>query len=121
MSAGFPSRASLPSASSREREGESVATPVPRMTNEPTPLDLALKRGLWIATPLASAAGLAAELSEYTIGADERLVELFSLSYEQNVPTWYASALLLSCATLLAARRATRRAPRRRTAAGGGA
>ncbi len=30
------------------------------------------------------------------------LVELFSLSYEQNLPTWYASVLLFSSAVLLA-------------------
>jgi hypothetical protein len=32
----------------------------------------------------------------------EQLVELLSLSYEQNLPTWYASLLLFSCAVLLA-------------------
>ena len=30
------------------------------------------------------------------------LVDLFSLSYEANLPTWYSSALLLACAAALA-------------------
>lgn len=77
------------------------------MSNDPpspprTPPSRALARGLSIATPVVAIAGLGAELSEYTIGADERAVELFSLSYEANVPTWYASVLLFSCAALLA-------------------
>ena len=50
---------------------------------------------------VVSLAGLAAELGEYLLGSGERLTELFSLSYEANVPTWYASSLLLVAALLL--------------------
>ena len=51
---------------------------------------------------LVSLLGLAAEIGEYGFGAPEKLVELFSLSYEANVPTWYATVLLFSCAATLA-------------------
>ena len=50
------------------------------------------------ATALVSALGIAAELGEYVFGAPEGWVELFSLSYEENVPTWYVSVLLAFCA-----------------------
>lgn len=52
-----------------------------------------------------SVAGLAVELVHLRSHADtaEIALELFSLSYEGNVPTWYASSLLLVCALLLAA------------------
>lgn len=49
--------------------------------------------------------GLAVELIHTSSHAApvEFAVELLSLSYEQNLPTWYASSLLLACAVLLAA------------------
>ena len=49
--------------------------------------------------------GLAVELVHTRSHADavEVLVGLCSLSYEQNLPTWYASVLLFACAGLLAA------------------
>jgi hypothetical protein len=49
-----------------------------------------------------SIAGLAAELGGYLLGWPERAVELFSLSYERNVPTWAASALLVLASAALA-------------------
>lgn len=52
-----------------------------------------------------SALGLAVELVHMWSHADvvELLVGMFSLSYEQNVPTWYSSLLLAACAVSLAA------------------
>jgi hypothetical protein len=68
------------------------------------------RRHVWIATACVVGLGLLAELGEYLLGAPEPLVELFSLSYEANLPTWYATVLLFSCAVALAgvARLATR-------------
>ena len=52
-----------------------------------------------------SAAGLIVELIHLRSHAPavETAVELLSLSYEANLPTWYASSLLLLCAAMLAA------------------
>ena len=48
--------------------------------------------------------GLVVELAHHTGGGtDSPLVPLFSLSEEGNVPTWYSSALLLSCGACLLA------------------
>ncbi len=52
------------------------------------------------ALPSISALGLIAELAGAR-GRGEGLVPMFSLSYEQNLPTWYASGLLLLCARAL--------------------
>jgi len=66
-------------------------------------------RAVAATTGLVSALGLLAELGEYLWGAPEAWVELFSLSYEANVPTWYASVLLVGCAAVcLVLRRSTR-------------
>jgi len=51
-----------------------------------------LRRRLLLATAVVSAAGLAVELAH-----PEAILQLFSLSYEANVPTWFSSALLLAC------------------------
>lgn len=68
-------------------------------------IDLSARR-LWrlllAALAIVSLAGLAAELAYYLGHSDSELVPAFSLSYEHNVPTWYASSLLLTCAALLA-------------------
>ena len=60
---------------------------------------------LLVAGAAISVAGLAVELVHLRSHAEvvETLVELFSLSYEENVPTWYASSLLLVCALVLGA------------------
>ncbi len=54
---------------------------------------------------VVSALGLIVELVHVWSHAEvvEILVGLLSLSYEQNLPTWYASILLASCAVVLAA------------------
>lgn len=57
-------------------------------------------RAVAVATGVVSALGLLAELGEYVWGAPEPWVETFSLSYEANVPTWYASVLLVGCALM---------------------
>lgn len=61
-----------------------------------------LRVPLLLATALVAVVGLAAEVAEYELGAPARVVEIFSLSYEANVPTWYATVLLFACSMLLA-------------------
>lgn len=63
-----------------------------------------LRLALIVTTALVAAAGLAAEVLRevYRLPSRHGLVPMFSLSYEQNVPTWYSSALLFACALLLA-------------------
>ncbi|HVK71731.1 MAG TPA: hypothetical protein VM734_00365 [Kofleriaceae bacterium] len=58
-----------------------------------------------VVTVVVAALGLAVELVHLARHTDavEAAVGLLSLSYEQNLPTWYASSLLLACAALLAA------------------
>lgn len=53
---------------------------------------------------LVIGAGLAVELLKpiYNLSTRRGVVPLFSLSYEQNVPTWYSASLLLGCSLLLA-------------------
>ncbi|WP_228680787.1 hypothetical protein [Myxococcus xanthus] len=48
--------------------------------------------------------GAGVEVAYYALDARglEPFVAFLSLSYERNLPTWYASALLLSCALVLA-------------------
>jgi hypothetical protein len=66
-----------------------------------------LRRPLWLATGLVGLLGLAVELWHYLghmVSGDppgDGWIETFSLSYEGNIPTWYASSLLCSCAVLL--------------------
>lgn len=61
-----------------------------------------LRAPLLAVTAGVSLAGALAEIGEYELGWPEPLVEQLSLSYEGNLPTWYASVLLFSCAVLLA-------------------
>ncbi|NUP07610.1 MAG: hypothetical protein HOW73_16300 [Polyangiaceae bacterium] len=62
-----------------------------------------LKRAFVVGSAVVSLAGLAAEVARFSLGfAEEGLVSLFSLSWEANIPTWYAATLALACATLLA-------------------
>jgi hypothetical protein len=67
---------------------------------------------LFSALALVTVAGVAVEVLKATAGwsGREGAVPLFSLSYEQNVPTWYAAALLLANALLLAIAAAEARA-----------
>lgn len=52
-------------------------------------------------TLLVSLLGLGAEFGDYVFGLPAQSTQLFSLSYEGNVPTWYSSALLLTAGLLL--------------------
>jgi hypothetical protein len=47
------------------------------------------------------AAGFCAEYARYVLGSKSALVDYFSLSEEQNLPTWWSSLLLLSCSVVL--------------------
>jgi hypothetical protein len=69
------------------------------------PLHEQLARPVLIAGAIVAGAGLAIELvhTRSHAPAVEDLVELFSLSYEANLPTWYASSLLFACGILLTA------------------
>ena len=62
-----------------------------------------LTPGLGAATGLVALLGLGVELVHAHSHAPvvEALVSFLSLSYEGNLPTWYASSLLLVCALLL--------------------
>lgn len=53
---------------------------------------------------VVAAAGLAVEVLRPVLRLKSRsgVVPLLSLSYEQNVPTWYASSLMLACSLALA-------------------
>jgi hypothetical protein len=79
------------------------------------PLHEQLARPLAIASATVAGAGLAVELVHTRSHADvvELLVELFSLSFESNVPTWYSSSLLFTCALALLAIARTARTHRR--------
>lgn len=57
---------------------------------------------LWLLSALVIAAGGVAEAWRVIRGDGEGYVAYFSLSYEQNLPTYYSSVLLLLCALLLA-------------------
>jgi hypothetical protein len=59
-------------------------------------------RALWAATATVAALGLIVEVAHHTASPPEELVALLSLSFEANLPTWYASGLLLGCALALA-------------------
>jgi len=72
------------------------------------------RRSLLIATALVSVLGLAIEALhvQQPDAVGETLVAKLSLSYESNLPTWFASSLLLLCA--VAAGAIAMRAPRHR-------
>jgi hypothetical protein len=59
-----------------------------------------LRRGLGIAIAVVAMLGLIVELWHLRAHTDlvETLVEMLSLSYEANLPTWFSSSLLLGCA-----------------------
>jgi len=61
------------------------------------------RRALVVATVVVCLVGLIAELVRHGLGlADSAVASLLSLSFEGNLPTWYASVLPLTCAGLLA-------------------
>lgn len=63
-----------------------------------------LRRWLLAWAGVLTALGVGVEVAHYALGARrlESLVAFLSLSYERNLPTWYASGLLLGCALVLA-------------------
>ena len=61
-----------------------------------------VRRALSITTVGFCLAGLIAELLRHVAGLDHSVLLLWSLSYEGNMPSWYASVLPLLCAGLLA-------------------
>jgi hypothetical protein len=63
-----------------------------------------IRRVLFVTMALVVSAGLAVEALRSAGKLREKtgLLPMFSLSYEQNIPTWYSSALLFSCSLLLA-------------------
>lgn len=71
-----------------------VAVPISRRS---------LRLGLALGMAAVTGAGLAAEILQAALHlrGDRGLVPMFSLSYEQNIPTWYSSSLLLACSVLL--------------------
>lgn len=75
------------------------------MHTAPTPgISSALRRRVILGgAAVIAALGLAAELAHHLGGVESSLVSLLSLSYEGNLPTWYASTLLSACALALAA------------------
>ena len=63
----------------------------------------AARRALVITTIVVCLVGLLVELARHFLALEDvALVGLLSLSYEGNLPTWYASVLPLVCAALLA-------------------
>ncbi|WP_375758794.1 hypothetical protein [Corallococcus exercitus] len=63
-----------------------------------------LRRWLLALSGVLTALGVGVEVAALALGPRklEPLVAFLSLSYEENLPTWYASALLLGCALVLA-------------------
>ena len=61
-----------------------------------------LRRVLVLVPAFFCGAGLVAEWVRHGFAYDEPLVSAWSLSYEGNLPSWYASLLPLICAALLA-------------------
>lgn len=61
------------------------------------------RRALFVATASIAGAGLAAEICDHVLAPwwAPVLVPLLSLSYEHNLPTWYAVLLHATCAGLL--------------------
>lgn len=72
---------------------------------ERAPARAIISRALLVGGLAIAAAGLIVELIHLRSHAPavETTVRLLSLSYEANLPTWYASSLLLGCALLLGA------------------
>jgi hypothetical protein len=61
-----------------------------------------IRRTLVLIGALLSVVGLGVELLRHLRGLEHPAVALWSLSYEGNFPSWYASLLPLICAALLA-------------------
>ncbi|WP_437625227.1 hypothetical protein [Sorangium sp. So ce1151] len=63
-----------------------------------------LRVAMFAVMAVVASAGLAVEVLKpiLRLKSSSGVVPLLSLSYEQNVPTWYTSSLLLACSLLLA-------------------
>lgn len=63
-----------------------------------------MRRWLLATAGVLTALGVGVEVAASALGTRKLapLVEFLSLSYERNLPTWYASGLLLACALVLA-------------------
>ena len=63
-----------------------------------------MRRWLLATAGVLTALGVGVEVAASALGTRRLapLVEFLSLSYERNLPTWYASGLLLACALVLA-------------------
>ena len=62
---------------------------------------------VWVLVVL-TVAGIAAEYSRTLLGSKSTLVDLFSLTEEKNVPTWWSSFLLATCSIVLGTIAATK-------------
>ncbi|MFW6087874.1 MAG: hypothetical protein ACODAG_11760 [Myxococcota bacterium] len=62
-----------------------------------------VRLGRWLLAIVAalSLAGVGAEVAYYLAGLPGSVAAFLSLSFEKNLPTWYASCLLFSCAVML--------------------
>lgn len=69
--------------------------------NDSEPRLRGLSRVLAAGFVAIAGAGLAVELGLYLWGWPPAVNELFSLSFEGNVPTWYSTVLLFACSALL--------------------
>lgn len=79
--------------------------------NETPRLTISLRRVaalLIVVLIVLALAGAGAEYARYVIGSKSALVDYFSLTEEQNVPTWWSSFLLLACSFVLWAIAATK-------------
>jgi hypothetical protein len=63
-----------------------------------------IRRLLLACCAALAAAGFASEIAYLSLGASvEPAVEMLSLSYEHNLPTWFSACILFSCGVALAA------------------
>lgn len=72
---------------------------------EPTRITIPLRRLMVVLICiilLLCAAGVVAEYARYILGSKSPVVDYFSLTEEQNVPTWWSSFLLAADAVVLA-------------------
>lgn len=77
---------------------------MPPRPEDPVTTDLpvaALRRFLVLTALFFSLVGILAELVRHLGGLDHPALTLLSLSWEGNLPSWYASVLPLGCAALL--------------------
>ena len=85
--------------------------------SEPGRITIPLRKwaiALGVMVALLTVLGVFAEYTRYFVDRDSEFVDYFSLTEEQNVPTWWSSLLLAACAVTVSFIAATTpRAPRR--------